>query len=157
DAFIRDRVTGITELASVDSSGNQGNGVSFSGALSANGESVVFDGGSTNLVPNDTNGLPDVFVHDRCDALWVNYGNGGSGTNGVPSFTAQSDPVIGSTLSLDLDNSYGGATYGLLFVGLMRAEIHTSWGGDLLVVPLLSIGLALPSGVTTISGQIPND
>jgi WD40 repeat protein len=158
DMFVRDRATGITERVSVDSSGNEGNGGGGGdGAISANGESVAFFSGSTNLVPNDTNNSVDAFVRDRCDAIWLNYGDGFPGTNGVPNFTSQADPVLGSTLALDLDNSYGSATFGLLFVGLGRAEIPTTWGGDLLVAPLLTFGLTLSAGVTTISGQIPND
>lgn len=157
DVFVRDRTTGITERVSVDSSGNQGNDFSDGAAISANGESVAFFSGSTNLVPNDTNGFVDAFVRDRCDAIWLNYGAGVPGTLGVPGFTAQADPVLGSTLALDLDNSYGSATFGLLFVGLGRAEMPTTWGGELLVAPVLGFGLALPAGVTTLSGQIPND
>jgi Tol biopolymer transport system component len=158
DSFVRDRATGITERVSVDSSGNEGNaGGGGDGVISANGETVAFFSGSTNLVPNDTNGFVDAFVRDRCDAIWLNYGDGFPGTNGVPNFTSQADPVLGSTLTLDLDNSYGSTTFGLLFVGLGRAEIPTTWGGELLVAPLLTFGLALPAGVTTIFGQIPND
>lgn len=158
DAFVRDRVIGITERVSVDSSGNEGNnGGGGDGVISANGESVAFFSSSTNLVPNDTNGFVDAFVRDRCDALWLNYGDGFSGTLGIPNFTAQSDPVIGSSISLDLDNSYGSTTVGLLFVGFQRAEMPTSWGGDLLVVPTFTSWLSLPGGITTFSGSIAND
>lgn len=158
DAFVRDRATGITERVSVDSSGNEGNyGGGGDGAISANGECVAFFGGSTNLVPNDTNNCVDAFVRDRCDAIWLNYGDGVPGTSGVPAFTAQADPVLGSTLSLDLENSNGSATVGLLFVGLARAELPTSWGGELLVAPTITSWLSLPAGSTTISGSIPND
>jgi hypothetical protein len=157
DVFVRNRATGETERVSVDSSGSQGDHGGSGAAISANGESVAFFGGSTNLVPNDTNNCGDAFVRDRCDAIWLNYGDGFPGTLGVPGFTAQSDPILGSTVALDLDNSYGNATFGLLFVGLGRAEIPTTWGGELLVAPLLTLEVALPAGVTTISGQIPND
>ena len=158
DVFVRDRAIGITERVSVDSSGNEGNAGSGGFAtISANGESVAFFSSSTNLVSNDTNGFVDAFVRDRCDAIWLNYGDGFSGTNGIPGFTSQADPVLDSTLSLDLDNSYGIATVGLLFVGVQRAELPTSWGGELLVAPTLTSWISLPPGITTIAGSIPND
>jgi pimeloyl-ACP methyl ester carboxylesterase len=66
DVFVHDRVTGATERASVDSAGAQGNGGSDSPAISADGRYVAFYSWANNLVPGDTNGRPDVFVHDRC-------------------------------------------------------------------------------------------
>lgn len=53
-----------TVRVSVNSYGVAGNGNS-SGApdISANGEFVAFSSKATNLVPNDTNGVSDIFVH----------------------------------------------------------------------------------------------
>jgi len=69
DIFVHDRQTGATERVSVDSSGNQQNNVGIVGnpraAISADGRYVAFNSYSTNLVAGDTNGFPDVFVHDR--------------------------------------------------------------------------------------------
>lgn len=64
DIFIRDLKAGTTKRISVDSSGNEGNSYSVSPAFSANGRFVAFVSAATNLVPGDTNGLDDVFVHD---------------------------------------------------------------------------------------------
>src|SRR6266542_3992981 len=67
DVFRRDRSSGQTVLVSVSSSGQQGKGYSgFSGtfSISADGNLVAFDSETSNLVPGDTNRLPDVFVHD---------------------------------------------------------------------------------------------
>lgn len=79
--FVHDRETGITELVSVDSSGNQGNADSggyVPPSIAADGRFVAFKSFATNLVPGDTNGgcdnsgygvannnCPDIFVHDR--------------------------------------------------------------------------------------------
>jgi Tol biopolymer transport system component len=63
--FVRDRQTGTTEQVSVDSAGNQGDSASYDPTLSADGRFVVFYSDATNLVPGDTNGAADVFVHDR--------------------------------------------------------------------------------------------
>jgi Tol biopolymer transport system component len=65
DVFVRDRVSGTTERVSVDSSGAEGNGHSSSGSISGDGQFAAFDSLATNLVPVDTSGHLDVFVHDR--------------------------------------------------------------------------------------------
>jgi Tol biopolymer transport system component len=65
DVFVHDRQTGATELVSVDSAGNQGGGHSYGAAISADGRYVAFESEASNLVPGDTNGSNDVFVHDR--------------------------------------------------------------------------------------------
>src|SRR5262249_42351583 len=70
DVFLRDRMTGRTTLVSTDSSGNQGNGVSGNAkglpgvSISAQGRFVAFTSEATNLVPGDTKGHVDIFVHD---------------------------------------------------------------------------------------------
>jgi Tol biopolymer transport system component len=72
DVFVRDNVTGETRRVSVDSSGAQGNGDSggiwgwsFNGVdISGDGRVVAFASAASNLVPHDTNGVVDVFVHD---------------------------------------------------------------------------------------------
>jgi Tol biopolymer transport system component len=65
DIFIRDRQAGTTERASVDSHGAQGNSSSTSPSISADGRCVAFTSSASNLVPADTNGNYDEFVHDR--------------------------------------------------------------------------------------------
>jgi Tol biopolymer transport system component len=64
DVFVHDLVTGRTVRASVDSAGAESNDVSFRPDLNGDGRFVVFDSAASNLVPGDTNGVPDVFVHD---------------------------------------------------------------------------------------------
>ncbi|MCG3116923.1 MAG: Ig-like domain-containing protein [Candidatus Manganitrophus sp. SA1] len=65
DVFIRDRQTGETTRLSVSDAGVQGNEISFCPSISDDGRYVSFISYSTNLVPGDTNGSPDIFVHDR--------------------------------------------------------------------------------------------
>jgi Tol biopolymer transport system component len=65
DIFVHDRVTGETALISVSSDGAQANGDSWSPSISADGRYVAFPSWATNLVPGDTNGREDIFVHDR--------------------------------------------------------------------------------------------
>ncbi|MDQ3985815.1 MAG: hypothetical protein M3280_04885 [Actinomycetota bacterium] len=66
DVFVHNMETGRTRLVSVNSNGRQGNGWSVYGTISANGRSVAFASGATNLSRPDTNKRrSDVFVRDR--------------------------------------------------------------------------------------------
>ena len=77
DVYVKDLKTGACVRVSVASDGTQGNDAlnlfgglapvssTFGGALSANGRFVVFQSTFSNLVVGDTNGLADVFLHDR--------------------------------------------------------------------------------------------
>jgi hypothetical protein len=134
DVFVHDRQTGSTERVSVDSTGAQGNGdsaVSASAGISADGLVVAFGSDASNLVAGDGNGKTDVFVHEFCSipAAWSNYGVGFPGTNGVPAFTSRQNPVLGTSITLDLANSSANPTVGLIFVGFQRTSLHSGWGG----------------------------
>jgi Tol biopolymer transport system component len=65
DIFVRDRRLGKTARVSVGPENRQSNGESYYPSMSANGRFVAFTSRATNLVPGDTNGLDDVFIHDR--------------------------------------------------------------------------------------------
>ncbi len=75
DIFVHDRQTRKTTRVSVSSSGRQGNDNSGAGyrafwsddglAMSADGRYVTFYSVASNLVSGDTNGMVDIFVHDR--------------------------------------------------------------------------------------------
>jgi Tol biopolymer transport system component len=62
---VRDLVNGTTERASVGTGGTQASGGGYGPSISSDGRFVAFQSGSTDLVPGDTNGHADVFVHDR--------------------------------------------------------------------------------------------
>ena len=64
DIFIRDRVAGTTALVSVSTNGGPANGASTDPVMTPDGRFVAFISSASNLVPNDTNGIPDVFVRD---------------------------------------------------------------------------------------------
>src|SRR5690349_1102715 len=65
DVFVRVLVTGSVERVSVDSTGAEANGSSVLPSLSSDGRFVAFHSWAGNLVPGDTNGIPDVFLRDR--------------------------------------------------------------------------------------------
>ena len=66
--YVRDTCAGVescqpeTALLSTSSSGVVANAASSNPAISSDGHWVAFDSTATNLVPNDTNAAPDVFV-----------------------------------------------------------------------------------------------
>lgn len=89
DVFVRDRVNDLTERVSVDSSGNEADDESMYVAISSDGRYVAFMSRATNLdsVTPDTNGVSDIFVHDRDSGTTerVSVDSAGNEANG-PSF-----------------------------------------------------------------------
>lgn len=69
DVFLYDAVTDQTTLISKDNSGTIGNANSQWAAINVDGTKVIFHSYATNLVPGDTNGVADTFVHDIASGL----------------------------------------------------------------------------------------
>lgn len=65
DVFVRDHLTGATTRVSVATGGGEGNGASDQPSISHDGRYVAFRSVATNLIGTDTNGVADIFVHDR--------------------------------------------------------------------------------------------
>jgi len=96
-------------------------------------------------------------IGPRHSASWENYGAGLPGTHGVPFFTSQNDPILGTTITLDLGNSYGQPTSGILVLGFPRASLHTGLGGDLLLIPVLLVPISFSFGANSFTGTLPSD
>jgi len=87
DVFVRDRAAGTTERVSLAADGRQGDGASFGAvAISADGRFVAFRSFATNLVPDDTNGVTDVFVRDRTAGTTERVSVGAAGEGDGMSF-----------------------------------------------------------------------
>jgi hypothetical protein len=75
-------VNGTNELVSVATNGGVGNSHSSFAAMSSDMRYVVFHSYASDLVPADTNGVPDIFVRDRQagtdEIVSVNSGGGAS-------------------------------------------------------------------------------
>jgi len=82
DVFVHDRLTGQTTRVSVASGGAQGNSGSWCPSISADGRYVAFQSYASNLVPGDTNGVLDVFVHDRLTGQTTRVSVASDGTQG---------------------------------------------------------------------------
>lgn len=83
DVFLHDRESNETTRISVAGDGTEANRSSFSPGIFADGRYVTFESAADNLVPDDTNGIVDVFLHDRETGLTrrVNIASDGSEAN----------------------------------------------------------------------------
>jgi streptogramin lyase len=116
-------------------------------------------GAKTEVIAADQlpGALAITVIGARNSASWANYGAGLAGTLGVPPFTSQQAPVLGTTITLDLGNSLGQPTSGFLILGFQKANLHTGLGADLLVIPALLIPVTFSSGAVSFTGTLPND
>jgi sugar lactone lactonase YvrE len=132
----------------------------FTSSLTGNLVEVDADtGANSEVIPAGTlgNAIAITVIGTGHSASWANYGSGLAGTHGVPFFTSQSDPVLGSTITLDLGNSYGQPTTGLLILGFTQASLHTGLGGDLLLIPALLVPISFSYGANSYIGTLPSD
>ena len=90
-------------------------------------------------------------------ALWGNYRGGHPGTLGVPTLRASGPPVLGSPISIEVGNSRGQDTPAVLFAGLQPASSPGSWGGELLVIPALTLVWTLPAAGASLPAPLPGD
>lgn len=104
DVFVRDRVQGTTERVC---GAVQGNGASFSPAISEDGDSVAFMSAASNLVPGDTNGELDIFLCKRSTGVLsrVSVSTNGSQGNGgsiLPAISANGKVIAFKSLADNL-------------------------------------------------------
>lgn len=121
DVFLYDRQTQAMRRVSVASGGIAGNGVSSNPAVSNTGL-VVFSSAATNLVAGDTNGVPDVFVHEPFGGATARVSITvdsvqGNATSDEPSITADGREI---TFRSDADNLVAGDTNGAGDIFLAR-------------------------------------
>jgi Tol biopolymer transport system component len=85
DIFVRDRQTNTTIRVSVDSAGDQGNGVSYYASISGDGRYVAFESDATNLVAGDENDQRDIFLHDLNTGMTtlISVSSGGVQTDNI--------------------------------------------------------------------------
>ena len=98
DLFVRDLQTGQTARVSVGTGGTQANEGS-QGRISADGRFALFGTDASNLVTGDTNGLGDIFVHDRQTGQTTRVsvssaGAQGNGESGDPTLSADGRYVL---------------------------------------------------------------
>ncbi|HLE14017.1 MAG TPA: hypothetical protein VI776_04650 [Anaerolineales bacterium] len=99
DIFVHDRQTGTTIRVSVASNRAQGDRDSEDPCISALGRYVAFRSIATNLVSEDTNGVVDIFVHDRQTGSTERVSVASDGSQG-------NDSSFGSKPSFSVDGRY---------------------------------------------------
>ncbi|WNM62462.1 FG-GAP-like repeat-containing protein [Candidatus Nitrospira neomarina] len=128
DVFVHDRQTGATTRVSVATGAIQGNNTSRAGFLSANGGLVAFESDATNLVPGDTNGVRDLFIHDRQTGVTtrVSVATGGGQVNGESVDAELSADGRYVTFQSDATNLVAGDTNGVGDVFVHDRQTNTT-------------------------------
>ncbi|MCK4741876.1 MAG: PD40 domain-containing protein, partial [Anaerolineales bacterium] len=96
-----------TERVSISSAGSEGDQVSRTPSINANGQIIVFASEATNLVDGDTNGVQDIFLHD-----WLNgttervslsgQGQEANGASAWPEISADGQSVVFASTATNL-------------------------------------------------------
>ena len=115
DVFVRDTLMNTTTRVSVSSAGIEGNNISHSPSISADGRYVTFQSLASNLVSGDTNGNGDVFVRDTLTNITTRVSVSSDGVEGnyhssVPSISADGRYV---TFGSGASNLISGDTNGV--------------------------------------------
>ncbi len=128
DIFVTDRDRQTTERVSVASDGTEGDDFSLTPTLTADGRFVGFSSGAANLVPGDTNGQTDAFVHDRTTGVTerVSVASDGTAANGLSSAPSLSTDGRYAVFNSDADNLVAGDTNGTTDVFLRDRELGTT-------------------------------
>lgn len=81
--YLKNLTTGALTLVSSSSAGIIGNGSSYNPIVSGDGRYVMFESTATNLVPNATNGVQQVYVKDLVTGQLTLLSQDASGTAGT--------------------------------------------------------------------------
>ncbi|HSH02532.1 MAG TPA: hypothetical protein VLL52_08440 [Anaerolineae bacterium] len=81
DIFLYDKNNGQIDRISVTSAGEQANGTSEAPTISADGQHIAFVSYATNLVPDDTNAVQDIFWHNRQTGTTTRISTAADGSN----------------------------------------------------------------------------
>ena len=142
DAFVHDRWTGVTRRISVASDGEEANARGFDRStrrnlfmsrpfLSADGRYAAFTSRASNLVPDDRNGVADVFVHDLLTGATSRVSVSAAGEEADAASFVSGISADGSVVAFtsNADNLVGGDTNGRrdVFVARLRLPDGVAW------------------------------
>jgi Tol biopolymer transport system component len=92
--FVRDLVNGTNFLVSVNTNGLNGNGNAYSSVITPDGRYVAFASAASDLVTNDANGIPDIFVRDLQSGTTICATPGARTTGSTTLLSASDAPVL---------------------------------------------------------------
>jgi hypothetical protein len=101
DVFVWDQQTAQMKRVSVASDESQANLFSAAPAISGDGRYVAFSSLASNLVPGDTNGIWDVFVHDTVTGRTERVSVASDGAQAMPSMPGFLDRNARPAMSAD--------------------------------------------------------
>jgi hypothetical protein len=100
DIFVKDLVSGVISRASTDSTGAQASDESTEAIVGASGVYVAFTSTATNLIPNDTNSVADIFVKNLVTGETTRVASQNTGV--FIGTVSGSDQDAGATVSYSL-------------------------------------------------------
>lgn len=103
DIFVHDRLISETTLVSMSTAGESGYGMSWDSSISPDGQHVAFESEANNLTVNDTNGMSDIFVHDRKTGVTTRVSLSANGIQGNGDSVAPSISGDGRFVAFESD------------------------------------------------------
>lgn len=163
EAFVRDRATQTTTRVSIADDGTQGDFRTYAPSISGDGSTIAFVSYASNLVPDDTNGMFDVFVRPRglqpvSGSDIVDPGgtvSAGSSTNEAQPVAASVTSPQGGSISIDVRDATGTPPADYSFFGQEVTISAPSATTDQPLVLTFTLDASLiPPGVAPASVQV---
>ena len=133
DVYIYDVQAGTNFLVSRSfNSGKASNGVSDSPDISADGRYVVYSSTAEDIVPNDDNGLKDIFLYDRQSGVTTLLSASGQRQNSanflstLPGFTGDGQTVLFHTWASDIAGNDFNHADDLFLVKILGSSTSTN-------------------------------
>jgi len=118
-----------TERVSVNSAGSEGNRVSRTPSINADGQLIVFASEATNLVDGDTNNFQDIFIHDwltgTTERVSLNvHGQEANGASDWPEISADGFSVVFTSTASNLVDGDSNGVEDVFVVDLQSGEVE---------------------------------
>jgi len=108
--YLYDRVAKKITIVSKTTNGVLGNAGSFQATISGDGRYIVFASNAENLVPDDTNGVQDIFLHDSTTGITTRESVSTDGVQGnnhssLPSISADGKFIAFQSLATTFNSA----------------------------------------------------
>ncbi|MEJ2562798.1 MAG: hypothetical protein P8Z42_08910 [Anaerolineales bacterium] len=170
DVFVHDWAEGVTVRVSVSSSDSEANAGSNSPYISEDGRYVAFYSNADNLVAGDSNGAPDIFVHDLLTGTTERVSVNASG---VEANAASSSPSLSAdgrfvVFASEADNLIAGDSNSVADIFLYdrvsatvelisAAQVPSEWANAASDTPVISADGNFVAFASNASNLVPDD